>query len=109
MVVALGKSNDPAVIPEIIEFTRSSNGNERRLAASALGKLATFKPEIYKAVEPLEGLLEDEKPQVRQYALNALGKIGIVNEKIITELIIKKPHEKGYNISKAESLLKKAK
>ena len=108
MVVALGKSNDPAVISKIIEFTRSSNGNERRLAASALGKLAKFKPEIYKAVEPLEGLLEDEKPQVRQYALNALGRIGTVNEKIITELIIKKPHEKDYNISKAESLLKEA-
>ena len=76
-VVALGKSNDPTMIPEIIGFTRSSNGNERRLAASALGKLARFKPEIYAAVDALEGLLEDEKPQVRQYALKALDKIGI--------------------------------
>jgi len=108
MVVALGKSNDPAVISEIIEFTRSSNGNERRLAASALGKLAQFKPEIYKAVEPLEGLLEDEKPQVRHYALKTLGRIGTVNKELI-ERIIKKPNEKDYNISKAKSLLKKAK
>ncbi len=106
-VVALGKSNDPAVIPEIIGFTRSSNGNERRLAASALGKLARFKPEIYKAVDSLERLLEDEKSQVRQYALKALDRIGIVNKEKI-EIIIKDPDEKDYNISTAKRLLKKA-
>ena len=106
-VVALGKSNDPTVIPEIIRFTMSSNGNERRLAASALGRLAQFKPEIYKAVEALEGLLEDEKPQVRQYALKALDRIGIVNKEII-KLMINNPHEKDYNISIAKKLVKKA-
>ena len=95
------------MIPEIIEFTRSPNGNERRLAASALGKLARFKPEIYKAVEALEGLLEDEKPQVRQYALKALTRIGIVNKEII-EPIINNPSETDYNISIAKRLLKKA-
>jgi len=79
-VMALGNSNDPSVIPELIDFTRSRNGNERRLAASALGKLARFKPEIYKAVEALEGLLGDEKPQVRQYALKALSRIGKLNK-----------------------------
>ena len=107
-VVALGKSNDPTMIPEIIEFTRSSNGNKRRLAASALGKLSRFKPEIYKAIESLERLLEDEKPQVRQYALKALRRIGIVNKEII-ELIINKPYEKDYNISIAKRLLRKTK
>jgi len=106
-VVALGRSNDPTVISEVIKFTTSSNGNERRLAASALGNLSMFKPEIYKAVEALERLLEDEKPQVRQYALKALGRIGIVNKEII-ELIINNPHEKDYNISIAKKLVKKA-
>jgi ATP-dependent DNA helicase DinG len=107
-VVALGKSNDPAVISEIIGFTRSSNGNERRLAASALGKLAQFKPEIYTAVDALEKLLEDEKPQVRQYALKALDRIGIVDKELI-EHIIKDPDERNYNISIAKRLVKKAK
>lgn len=106
-VVALGKSNDPTMIPEIIRFTTSSNGNERRLAASALGKLARFKPEIYKAVEALERLLQDEKPQVRQYALKALERIGMVDKEIV-ELIIKDPDEKDYNISIAKKLVKKA-
>jgi len=56
----------------------------------------------------LEGLLEDEKPQVRQYALKALERIGTVNKEL-SERIIKKPYEKDYNISKAKRLLKKAK
>jgi len=106
-VVALGNSNDPSVILELIEFTKSSNGNERRLSASALGKLARFKPEIYTAVETLELLLEDKKPQVRQYALKALGKIGKVSEEKLAS-VINNPEEKGYNVSLARRLIKKA-
>jgi ATP-dependent DNA helicase DinG len=106
-VVALGNSNDPSVIPELIGFTRSRNGNERRLSASALGKLARFKPEIYKAVQALEGLLGDEKPQVRQYALKALAKIGRVNKERL-QPIMENPEEKGYNVHLARRLIRKA-
>jgi HEAT repeat protein len=105
-VVALGSSSDPSVIPELIDFTTSENGNERRLAASALGKLARFKPEIYKAVEALEGLLADEKPQVRQYSLKALARIGRVNKERL-QPIIEDPEEKDYNVSLARRLIKK--
>jgi hypothetical protein len=106
-VVTLGNSSDPSVIHQLIDFTRSKNGNERRLAASALGKLVRFRPEIYKAVEALEGLLGDEKPQVRQYALKALSRIGKVNQERL-ESILNNPDEKGYNISMARMLIKKA-
>ncbi len=106
-VVDLGNSEDSSVISELIDFTRSENGNERRLAASALRKLARFRPQIYEAVEALEGLLEDEKPQVRQYALKALGRIGKVNQERL-ESILNNPHEKGYNVSMARRLIKKA-
>ncbi len=105
-VVAISKSNDPSVIPELIDFTRSKNGNKRRLSASALGKLARFRPQIYEAVEALEVLLEDEKPQVRQYAMKALGRIGKVNQERL-EHIVNNPEEKGYNISMARLLIKK--
>ena len=88
-------------------FTTSRNGNERRLAASALGKLARFKPEVYKAVEALEGLLGDEKPQVRQYALKALARIGKVNKQRL-EPIIENPEEKDYNVSLARRLMRNA-
>jgi hypothetical protein len=106
-VVALGNSNDPSVILELIEFTKSGNGNERRLSASALGKLACFKPEIYAAVDALETLLGDKRPQVRQYALKALGEIGRVSEEKIAA-VINNPEEKGYNVSLARRLIKKA-
>ena len=67
----------PTLYALIYTTTRAT---ERRLAVSALEKLARFKPEIYKAVDALEGLLADEKPQVRQYALKALARIGKVNK-----------------------------
>ncbi|MBI5286791.1 MAG: HEAT repeat domain-containing protein, partial [Deltaproteobacteria bacterium] len=107
-VVALGNSNDPSVIPELIAFTRSNDGNERRLAASAIRKLARFKPEIYKAIEALEGLLGDEKPQVRQYAMKALAKIGKVNPERLKS-IVENPEEKGYNLSLARRLMMRVK
>lgn len=72
----LGEAKDAKNIPELMEFTKSENGNERRLAASALEKLSIFKPQIFVAVPHLIKLLDDEKPQVRQYAAKALGKIG---------------------------------
>ncbi len=105
-VVALGNSNDPSAITELIDFTKSRNGNVRRLAASALGKLSRVKPDIYKAVHALEILLEDEKPQVRQYAMKALGKIGRIDKKQI-ESIINNPSEKTYNVSLANQLLRR--
>jgi ATP-dependent DNA helicase DinG len=105
-VVDLGNSRDPSVIPELINFTRSKNGNERRLSASALGKLSRLKPQIYEAVEALESLLEDEKPQVRQYAMRALGKISRVNKEKFQN-IIDNLEEKEYNISLARRLIQK--
>ena len=105
-LVALGNCNDPSVIPKLLDFTMSMNVNERRLAASALGKLARFKPAIYQAVERLEMLLDDEKPQVRQYALKALSRIDRVRQERL-ESIIANRGEKMYNISLAKSLLRK--
>ncbi|MEA2051308.1 MAG: HEAT repeat domain-containing protein [Euryarchaeota archaeon] len=72
----LGEAKDPKNIPKLIEFTKSGNGNERRLAASALEKLSNFKPQIYKAVPHLIWLLVDDKSEIRQYSAKALGKMG---------------------------------
>ncbi len=76
VIFKFGESKDPKVIPRLIEFTKSKDGNERRLAASALGKLSGFTPQMLEAVPPLIELLEDENPQIRQYSAKALGKIG---------------------------------
>jgi len=59
-------------LPELLAALKSEDGNIRRLAASALGKIGDER-----AVQPLLDLLAVEtKPQVRQYAVKALGKIG---------------------------------
>jgi len=97
---------DASMIPELIQATKSGNGNERRMAASALGKLGRNTPAIYEAVEALEELLVDEKPKVRQYALKSLEKIGKVNKSIM-KLIVNDPDEKEYNIAIARRLLDK--
>jgi phosphatidylserine/phosphatidylglycerophosphate/cardiolipin synthase-like enzyme len=75
-VYDLGESNDPSAIQKLIIFTRSKDANDRRLAASAFRKLAKFKPQIFSAIPSLLHLLHDSKPQVRQYAVQALGTIG---------------------------------
>lgn len=102
-VCELGESNNPVVIPELIDYTNSKNANERRLSASALGKLARFKPEIYDALPSLIELLNDEKPQVRQYAAKALGKIS--HPKAIPHLQKLLSDEKYYNKKTAKYVL----
>lgn len=72
----LGESNDSEAIPKLIALTQHKNGNVRRLAASALGKLSSKKPHIFQSVSCLVALLEDEGPQIRQCAVKALEKIG---------------------------------
>ncbi len=71
-IVELGESRSSSALPELFAALRSEDGNARRLAASALGKLKNAQ-----AVQPLLDLLANEtKPQVRQYAVKALGDIG---------------------------------
>ncbi|MBI5943606.1 MAG: RecQ family ATP-dependent DNA helicase [Chloroflexi bacterium] len=71
-IVELGESRSSIALPELFAALKSEVGNVRRLAASALGKIKDAK-----AVQPLLDLLAIEvKPQVRQYAVKALGDIG---------------------------------
>ncbi len=100
-IVALGETQDPAHTPELIAALKDNNGNVRRLAASALGKIKD-----QRAVEPLIALLKAEaKPQVRQYAIKALGAIGDSRAQPILEQIAVDPEEQDYNIKAAQSAL----
>jgi ATP-dependent DNA helicase RecQ len=101
-VVALGETGDPVAVPELIEALNHDDGNMRRLAASALGKIGDLR-----AVEPLIELLTREtKPQVRQYAIKTLGLIGDYRAKSILERITADSNEKDYNIKAAQLALK---
>ncbi len=69
----LGRSNDPASVPELIRLLSMPSAEIRRLAASALSKLADFGADRVSAVAALAPVaLRDPHPQVRQYALKAL-------------------------------------
>jgi hypothetical protein len=94
---ALGNSADASAFAELAEFTRSASPLVRRLAASALGKLAGIVPDK-EAVDVLMPLLRDAHPQVRQYAAKALGAFGAAAESALPDLreLYRRPEEKDY-------------
>ncbi|NQU39512.1 MAG: HEAT repeat domain-containing protein [Lentisphaerae bacterium] len=94
---ALGNSASAVALPELEEMTRSSSALVRRLAASALGKLAGIVPSA-PAVRALQPLLTDTHPQVRQYAAKALGAYGAHAEDALDDLrdLYCSPAEKDY-------------
>jgi hypothetical protein len=91
-IVELGNAKSASSVPELIRALKSANGNVRRLAASALGKIRDSR-----AVIPLMELLQrEDKPQVRQYAVKALGQIGDASARDLLERIAKDNQEKYY-------------
>jgi len=96
--VELGKSGNPAALPELIELTRSPAASVRRLATSAVGKLAGL-ADAKKAVSALVPMLRDAKPQVRQYAVKALKAYGTDSKCALSDLrdIAISPIEPEYN------------
>lgn len=96
--VELGNSGDPAALPELANLTRSPVANVRRLAASAIGKLAGL-VEAEEAVACLQPLLQDSHSQVRQYAVKALKAYGVAARCALSDLrdIAISPVEKEYN------------
>ncbi len=83
----LGRSMDPAALPELIELLRMPSSEIRRFAASAIGKLADFGADAEKAVSALAPVaFQDRHPQVQQYALKALKNFGAATGKYLHEL-----------------------
>lgn len=93
----LGESASAEALPELAELTRSASPLARRLAASALGKLAGI-VDSATSVDLLRPLLGDEHPQVRQYAAKALGAFGPAAESALPDLedLRANPNEKDY-------------
>lgn len=75
--LALGRACDPSALPELIQLLATSSAEIRRLAASAIGKLAAFGADSTAAVLALGPVaLTDPHPQTQQYALKALKAFG---------------------------------
>ncbi len=97
-VVELGNSGDPAALPELARLALSPVANVRRLAASAIGKLAGL-ADAKLAVSTLVPMLRDAKPQVRQYAVNSIKAYGTAAKCALSDLrdMAISPVEKEYN------------
>jgi len=83
--VALGSSGDPSALPELVELTCSPAASVRKLAASAIGKLAGL-ADAKQAVAALIPLLHDPFPQVRQYTAKAIGAYGAAAHEALSDL-----------------------
>ncbi len=96
-IKALGESADSAVFAEVAGFCASPSPLVRRLAASALGKLAGV-VDSGAAVDLLLPMLADVHPQVRQYAAKALGAYGTAAGKSLSVLrdMLRNPAEPAY-------------
>jgi hypothetical protein len=93
----LGKSADAKAFSQLAELVVSASPLVRRLAASAIGKLAGIAP-AGPAVEALHPLLRDEHPQVRQYSAKALGAFGADAKAVLPDLrdLYSNPVERDY-------------
>ncbi len=96
--VELGKSGRPDALPELIELVNCPAASVRRLAASAIGKLADL-ADRHVAVSALQPMLHDHFSQVRQYAAKALGSYGVAAQSALPDLrdMAISPVEPQYN------------
>jgi len=97
--VALGKSQDPTALPELVQLLTMPSADVRRLAASAIGKLSGFGADEAIAVEALAPVaLHDPHAQTQQYALKALKTYGAFAKAWLDELddLATRPNRKDY-------------
>jgi hypothetical protein len=95
----LGRTNDPTSLPELTKLIRMPSAEIRRLAASAIAKLADFGADPAVAVAAvLPAALRDPHPQVQQYALKALKCYGTAGKAHLHDLddLSENPRVKDY-------------
>lgn len=97
--VAIGREGNVAAFGELLELLRSSSSNARRLAASAMGKLAWMGVDQAMAVAALAPVARDDPhAQTRQYAIKALKAYGTAATDCLPDLrdMAANPAEKDY-------------
>lgn len=85
--LGLGRGTDPDALAELTGLLKMPSAEVRRLAASAIGKLAGFGADARVAVQALAPLaLGDPHPQAQQYALKALKAYGAAASHYVHDL-----------------------
>lgn len=103
----LGESGREDAVRYLIMYLSRGTANEKRLAASAIGKLTLkYKDTCCKSIPFLIENLSDSHPQVRQYTLKALGNFELPQSayESIKEIALKDNAE--YNRRAAGEILK---
>ena len=98
-VLALGRSGDPAALPEVIGMLKTPSNEVQRLAVSAIGKLVEFGADAEAAVAALAPLaLSARHPQTQQYAIRALKKCGVAARACVQDLrdLARNPAQRDY-------------
>ncbi|PIU65985.1 MAG: hypothetical protein COS85_06820 [Armatimonadetes bacterium CG07_land_8_20_14_0_80_59_28] len=111
--VVLGNSGEAQAAPELLALLSSPSAQVRRLAVSALGKLASV-ADATQVVSALSFRLRDPHPQVRQYAVEALTAYGAAAASALPDLqdIAENTADKEYNrrdAARAVETIKQAK
>ncbi len=108
-VFELGESNREEAIDYLLQYFEANRSyDEKRLAASAINKLAkSFKTSCEIAIPHLLKNLSDPAPQVRQYILKALDAISLPDDAILKIKEIVENDDKDYNRNLAQRILKK--
>lgn len=97
--VEIGREGEVAAFDELLTLLRSSSANVRRLAASALGKLAWLGVNQATAVVALTPVARrDPHAQTRQYAIKALKAYGAAAQDCLHDLrdMVRNVSEKPY-------------
>ena len=96
--VTLGRGGDGAALPELADLLTKESAEVRRLAASAIGRLAGV-ADAPAAVAALRPSLRDPHPQVRQYAVKALKAYGCAAQPALADIrdLAVNAAEKDYN------------
>jgi len=97
--VAIGREGETTAFTELLQLLGSPSANVRRLAASAVGKLAWMGVDQAAAVAALAPVARhDPHPQTRQYAIKALKVYGRVAREYLHDLqdMACNPAEKDY-------------
>lgn len=85
--VAIGREGNVGAFGELLTLLKSSSANARRLAASALGKLAWLGVDQVAAVAALASVARgDPHAQTRQYAIKALKAYGAAAQNCLHDL-----------------------
>ena len=105
----LGESNREEAINYLIQYlSTTSSCNEKRIAASAIQKLAKkFRESCQVAIPYLLENLSNPAPQVRQYTLKALNLLTLPDSAIPIIKAIADKDAKDYNKDLAQVILKK--